>query len=78
MPPAVAVPAELLVITHWVEVPLVEMVLELMQIQWRQMVSPTRVVVAAGQIMEQLAVADQESSLFVIRFQPHRLFRLHL
>ena len=78
MPPAVAVPAELLVTMRWVEVPLAEMVLELMQIQWRQMVSPTRVVVAAGQITARLVAVDQESSLFVIRFQPHRLFRLHL
>ena len=78
MRPVVAVPAELLVTMRWVEVQLAEMVLELMQIQLRQMVSPTLEVVAAGQIMEQLAAADQELSLFVIRFQPHHHFRLHL
>ena len=78
MRPVVALPAELLVTMRWVEVQSAEMVLESMQIQWRPMVLPTQAVVAEVHRTELAAVEDQESSLFVIQFQPHRLFRLHL
>jgi hypothetical protein len=77
--PRVAVgPAELLVITHWVEVPLVETAPATIRVFLRRMVSRTLAAAAAGQITARLVAVDQESSLFVIRFQPHRLFRLHL
>ena len=75
MRPVVARPAEHLVTMRWVEVQLEEMVLELMQIQWRQMVSPTRVVEAEVRRTVRAAVEDQESSLFVTQFQPHHQFQ---
>jgi hypothetical protein len=51
------------------------MVLELMQIQWRQMVLPTLAVVAVGQITVLLVVADQELSLSAMHFQLRHLIR---
>jgi hypothetical protein len=78
MRPVVALPAELLVTMRWVEIQSAEMVLESMQIHRRRMVSPTLVVVAEVHRTELAVVEVQELSLFVIQFQPHRLFRLYL
>jgi hypothetical protein len=75
MPRVVAVPVERLVTMRWAEAQLAEMVLELMQIQWRQMVLPTLAVVAVGQITVLLVVADQELSLSAMHFQLRHLIR---
>jgi hypothetical protein len=83
-PAVVVVPVEHLETMRWVEAQLVEMVLEIMQIQWRQMVLPTPAVVVAVRRTDLEAVAavaaavGQESSLFVIQFQQLRLFQRFL
>jgi hypothetical protein len=52
-----------------------EMVPELTPIHRRRMVLPIQAVVVAVRTTVLAVVADQESSLFVIHCQPHRLFR---
>jgi hypothetical protein len=52
-----------------------EMVPELTPVHRLRMALPTQVAVVVARITALAAVADQESSLFVIHFLLHRLFR---
>ena len=62
-------------VSRWVEAQLEETAPDLCSTHRRRMVLPILAVVAVAPTTELLAVAVQESSLFVFHFQLHRLFR---